>query len=95
MYKIKATSVFKKELKLMIKRGKDISKLKEIVNKLAKLEEIDEKYHNHMLQNDKRFKNCNELHIEPNWLLVYKYINDTTLVLMLIETGSHSDLFNK
>ena len=73
MYTIKATNVFKKQLKLMIKRRKDLSKLKIVINKLVNLEELDEKYHNHMLQNNKKYKNCNELHIDPNWLLIYQY----------------------
>ena len=93
MYEVKYSSVFKKELKRMVKQWKDINKLKNIVKKLANLEELDPKYHNHALQNSKKYKNCNELHIEPDWLLVYKYINDNTLVLLLVETGSHSNLF--
>lgn len=30
--------------------------------------------------------------IEPNWLLVWDQ-NDMELVLLLLETGTHSDLF--
>ena len=48
-----------------------------------------------MLQNNKHYKNCNELHIEPDWLLIYRYQNNFVLVLLLIGTGSHSDLFKK
>lgn len=33
-----------------------------------------------------------ECHIEPDWLLVYQYINEE-LVLLLVSTGSHSELF--
>ena len=33
-----------------------------------------------------------ECHIEPDWLLVYQIVNDT-LILKLIRTGTHSDLF--
>ena len=43
--------------------------------------------------NDKYYKNCRECHIEPNWLLIYKY-KDIELILYLVETGSHSDLFD-
>ena len=93
MYEIKYTTVFKKEIKLMAKQGKDIKKLKDIIIKLANLEELEQIYRNHTLQNSKKFKNCNELHIEPDWLLIYQYINDNTLVLLLVETGSHSDIF--
>ncbi|MDE5554647.1 MAG: type II toxin-antitoxin system YafQ family toxin [Muribaculaceae bacterium] len=33
-----------------------------------------------------------ECHIEPDWLLVWEQ-NDMELILLLIDTGSHSDLF--
>ncbi len=92
MHEVKYTTLFKKELRLMAKQGKDIEKLKTIVKKLANLEKLEPKYQNHALKNNKKYKNCNELHIEPDWILVYKYINNNTLVLLLIETGSHSEI---
>lgn len=54
--------------------------------------ELDIKYRDHQLINSSRFYNCRECHIEPDWLLVYRKDNDK-LILLLIETGSHSDLF--
>jgi mRNA interferase YafQ len=93
-YKIDFTSNFKKQLKKMVKQNKNIQELLEVVTKLANKEELDEKYKNHKLINDKTFKDCNECHIQPDWLLVYK-IQDSELVLLLLATGSHSDLFNK
>lgn len=92
-YEIVLTNAFKKELKLMKKRNKDIEKLTEVVNTLASGKELAKKYKNHSLINNLEFKNCQECHIEPNWLLIYK-INDSELILLLIETGTHSDLFN-
>ena len=83
---------FKKELKNLKKRNKDLSKLTEIVNKLANDEKLDLKNRDHSLVNNLRFQNCRECHIEPDWLLVYKK-NYDELILFLIETGSHSDLF--
>ena len=83
---------FKKELKNLKKRNKDLSKLTEIVNKLANDEKLDLKNSDHSLVNNLRFQNCRECHIEPDWLLVYKK-NYDELILFLIETGSHSDLF--
>ena len=59
---------------------------------MASEEKLSEKYRDHQLINSIRFKNCRECHIEPDWLLVYKK-NDEQLILLLIETGSHSDLF--
>ena len=91
-YGIKFTSNFKKNYKKIIKQGKDKTKLKEIITKLANNEILEEKYRNHKLVNDKYYKDCYECHIEPNWLLIYKFYNDN-LLLILIDTGTHSELF--
>lgn len=66
--------------------------LLEIITKLANYEELDSKYKNHHLINDKTYRECMECHLAPDWLLVYKYINDN-LVLLLVTTGSHSEIF--
>lgn len=92
--KIDYTNDFKKQLKKIIKQGKDINLLLEIVTQLANYEELEPKYKTHHLINDKTYRDCIECHLKPDWLLVYKYINDN-LVLLLVTTGSHSDLFNK
>jgi mRNA interferase YafQ len=92
-YDIVLTSAFKNSLKTIKKRRKDLDKLTIVVNMLANGEQLDAKYHDHELNDNKHFKNCRELHLEPNWLLVYK-INKKDLILFLMETGTHSDLFN-
>ena len=91
-YQIKYTSDFKKNYKKIKKQGKDVEKLKVVVSKLADGLELEEKYENHMLIDSKHYKNCGECHIEPAWLLVYQYINNE-LILVLVATGSHSELF--
>ena len=90
---IKTTSIFNKQLKKLVKQNKDLDELIEIIGKLANLEVLDPKYKNHNLINDKTYKDCCECHVKPDWLLVYKYV-DNKLVLVLFATGSHSDLFN-
>lgn len=91
-YEVKTTSRFDKGLKKLIKQSKNLEKLMEVVVILANRGELDKKYRNHKLINDKYFKDCYECHIEPDWLLIYKYENKE-LILLLIATGSHSDLF--
>ena len=71
-YDIILTSAFKKDLKNIKKRNKDLSKLIEVVNKLASGQELDTQYRDHALANNLRFKDCRECHLEPDWLLVYK-----------------------
>lgn len=91
---IEYTSNFKKRYKKIVKQGKDINKLKIVIEKLANNEVLEQKYKDHSLINDKYYKNCRECHIEPDWLLIYQY-QDDELILLLLSTGSHSDLFNK
>ena len=57
-YEIILTSAFKKELKNIKKRNNDLSKLTEIVNKLANDIELDIKNRDHQLVNNLRFQNC-------------------------------------
>ena len=91
-YTIKKTTRFKKEFKLCIRRGNKIEKFCEVLNLLKNGLSLPSKYQDHSLQSSKLFKNCRELHIEPDWVLVYKYSKDN-LILWLVGTGTHSDLF--
>ena len=38
------------------------------------------------------YKGCMECHITSDWLLVWKQ-NDKELILILTDTGTHSDIF--
>ena len=89
-YKIKFTSRFKKDLKQAKKKGKDIEKLFDVIEKIAKDEALDERYRDHSLAGN--YKGTRECHIEPDFLLIYEKIKEV-LVLTLVRTGSHSDLF--
>lgn len=92
IYEIKPTNQFKKDFKVCIKRGLNPNEFKIVLDLLQKGEHLPEKYRDHPLQPSKDYKNCRELHIEPDWLLIYKY-EDNDLILYLVRTGSHSDLF--
>lgn len=91
-YIVDTTARFNKDLKKAIKQGKNIEKLISVVEKIANGEILEEKYKDHNLIDNKKYKNCRECHIEPDWLLIYK-IYDSELILVLFTTGSHSDLF--
>ena len=86
------SSNFKKQYKKVSKQGKDLDKIDYVIDKLAKREELEPKYKDHKLINDKSYINCRECHIEPDWLLVYQY-EDNRLNLLLVATGSHSEIF--
>ena len=89
-YKIKFTSRFKKDLKQAKKQGKDIEMLFDVIEKIANDETLDGKYRDHSLSGN--YKGTRECHIEPDFLLIYEKIEEV-LVLSLVRTGSHSDLF--
>lgn len=89
-YEVKFTSQFKKDLKKAKKQHKDLNKLFDIVNILAEGKVLPERYKDHNLSGN--YKNCRECHIDPDWLLIYEYIDDV-LVLSLTRIGSHADLF--
>lgn len=93
-YSIRFSKEFKKSLKKVTKQGKNIDKLLNVVDMLSKRTVLDSKYKDHALYNDKRFKNCRDCHIEPDWVLIYKYL-DNELILLLVNTGSHSDVLDK
>lgn len=92
MLKIEFTSKFKKDYKRAIKRGCDPNKLEDVVTLLVEETPLDPEYHDHALTDSKDYKNMRECHIEPDWLLVYKVEKDR-IILKLIRTGTHSDLF--
>ena len=91
-YKLKTTTQFKKDYKLAMRRGLDISLLDDVIRKLASGESLPEKYRDHALNGN--WVGYRECHIQPNWLLIY-HIHKDILVLTLTRTGTHSDLFQK
>lgn len=90
IYNVRYTTKFKKDLKLVTKQGKNLNKLYCVVEKIANGEKLEKKYQDHLLSGD--YVGFRECHIEPDWLLVYK-IDDDDIILFLLRTGSHSDLF--
>jgi mRNA interferase YafQ len=92
MLKPKFTSQFKKDYKLAMKRGCKKEELQKVITLLVNEQPLPEEYRDHALVNSRNYKDVRECHIEPDWLLVYKVIRQE-LILQLIRTGSHSDLF--
>jgi mRNA interferase YafQ len=62
-YQIERTARFKKDYKLIKKRGYDVKLLQDVVSILAKGEPLPEKYLDHPLKGD--YKGCRECHITP------------------------------
>ena len=92
VYELLKTSRFKAGVKLARKRGLDISLLENVIEKLRLDQPLDAKHRNHELSGN--FKGVWECHIQPDWLLLYLKDN-AVLVLTLVDTGTHSDIFKK
>lgn len=90
---IRQTTKFKRDLKRMvIKKHYSKEKLVAAVHAIFvdDRETLQSKYHDHSLAG--QLRGYRELHIEPDWLLMY-FIHDKELVLSLARTGKHQDLF--
>ena len=81
-------SSFKKDVKRAKKRGKDLGKLREVIELLVRGELLPLSYRDHGLTGN--WSGWRDCHIEPDWLLLYKLTEEE---LILGRTGSHSDLF--
>ena len=92
MLSVTWTSQFKKDYKLAKRRKKNLAKLRRVVDILSKELPLDEQYRDHALTGN--YRGHRELHIEPDWLLIYRVYGDV-LMLSLTRTGTHSDLFEK
>ena len=94
-YEVAWTTRFKKDYKQARKRGYNLDLLKEVVHLIAmgnQQQKLIDEYNDHPLSGN--WNNHRELHIQSDWILVY-YIDDDVLVLSLVRTGTHSDVFNK
>lgn len=92
MLKPSYTAQFKKDYKAAVKRGLDIQKLMTIITMLCYQQALPPANKDHKLKDSKDYKDMRECHIEPDWLLVYQ-IQEDELILKLVRTGSHSELF--
>lgn len=88
MRRIDYSGQFKRDVKLAKKRGKDMQLLIEIMQLLIDDQPLPTKSHDHALQGN--WKPRRDLHIEPDWLLIY-IVDDEHI--LFDRTGTHSDLF--
>lgn len=86
MLTLVSSTQFKREMR---KQGKDLAELQEVIEFPGRQRLLPERYRDHLLRGD--WKGYREVHIEPDWLLVYCVKGNE---LHLIRTGSHSGLFS-
>jgi len=81
---------FKRDVKLAEKRGKNMDKLRNVIDLLIAGQALPSELGDHPLKGD--WKPRRDLHIEPDWLLIYLVEKD---VVRFERTGTHSDLFDR
>ena len=93
MYRVWYSKKFSKAINKLVKGGLKKSTLEKIqtaIEILAAGKELDAGYSDHQLQGE--FAMYRECHIQGDLLLIYQ-IKDEEVVLVLINIGSHSQLF--
>jgi mRNA interferase YafQ len=90
MLKISLTNQYLKDLELMKRRNLPKSELDEVVKLLSEEQPLLTRHKDHALKGN--FTGYRECHIRADWLLIYK-IDKQVLTLVLVRTGTHSDLF--
>jgi mRNA interferase YafQ len=88
MKTIRRTGQFKRDVKRMQRQGKEVDKLKTVLETLVQGEPLPASYRDHVLVG--QYRGTRECHIERDWLLIYEL---AATEIVLIRTGSHSDLF--
>ncbi|MEA4805519.1 type II toxin-antitoxin system YafQ family toxin [Acetobacterium wieringae] len=89
-YEIVITTRFKKDYKAAIKRGCKQELLEQVIESLINGKALPEKNKDHALIG--AWNGYRECHIQPDWLLIYK-TKESIRVLLLVRTGTHSELF--
>lgn len=84
------TGKFKKDVKRVERRGKDMDKFKAVLSLLIEEKPLPTSYMDHPLRGD--WAGFRDLHIEPDWLLLYRIEGNE---LRLARTGTHADLFDE
>ena len=90
MLDLVTTTQFRKDLKRVRKRGRDLSRLEDVLQILIMEDPLPERYCDHALTED--YIGFRECHVEPDWLIIYAADHEQ-LILIASRTGTHSDLF--
>lgn len=90
MFQLVFTNKFKKDIKLLQKRGYNIELVKNAILMLEETGTLSSEYSPHKLSGN--FSGYWEAHLKPDWLIIWKFMVDEKQI-WLTRTGSHSDLF--
>lgn len=88
MLEINATTQFRRDRRLCIRRGYDMALLAAVVDTLCIPASLPPENRDHLLTGN--YTGHRECHIQPDWLLIYRITGNA---LYLDRTGTHADLF--
>lgn len=90
MLHVEYTNQFKKDFKMAKRRGKKLDFLHTLMKQIEHEEKLNANRRDHVLTGN--WHSHRELHVENDWLLIYKLVPDEKTVVF-VRTGTHSDLF--
>ncbi len=91
MLQVEYTTKFKCDLKLAKRRNKNMASLQEVMKDIEHEKPLNPRYKDHPLLSN--WQGHRELHVEPDWLLIYK-LPPKEKAVIFVRTGTHSDLFD-
>ena len=89
-YDILFSNQFKRSYKRCIKRGYNKTLFEKVITILSESGTLPPRYKPHKLTGE--WAGLWECHIQPDWLLIWEQ-RESELILILTDTGTHSDLF--
>lgn len=90
-YILRTTNKFEKSVKRCARRNYPMDELRKVMSLLMETGTLPSIYRPHKLKGKKRNSTW-ECHILPDWLLVWEQ-HDEELIMLMLDTGTHSDLF--
>ncbi len=83
---------FARDLKLAVRRGKDLGKITAVIDLLCAQQPLPPALRDHPLKGE--YAGYRDCHVEPDLVLIYR-IDNGQLELICLRLGTHADLFGK
>lgn len=102
MRKPRDTTKFRRDVRLMVKRGYALEKLWAVTDDLIYERPLSPPRRDHPLSGE--WADCRDCHIESDWVLIYRIepiptseriTGGPTEAVRFIRTGTHADIFKK
>lgn len=90
MRQLRTTTRFEKDYRKARKSGRDMTRLKRVMEWIAAGQTLPEELRDHRLIGN--YQGRRECHLAGDWLLIYKLEGD---LVIFERTGSHSELFQR